>query len=72
MMIPDLVDLMRAGQCQQRSIIVVDIVDHDADCEDVVISVRIERPVLVPLDCCAAMRQLHIQFRAVKANVRSK
>lgn len=34
----------------ERAVVVGRVVEHDADGEHVVVRVRIERPVLVPLD----------------------
>ena len=41
--------LVRPGQHQHRPVVRVHVVEQDADGQHVLVGVRIERPVLVPL-----------------------
>ena len=65
MMIPDLAG-MRARRHQHRSVGEVAIVQQHADREHVVIGVRIERPVLMPLHRRAVLCRLHVELGAVQ------
>ena len=40
-----------SGQHAQRPIARINVVEHDPDCDQIIIGVRIKRPVLMPLDC---------------------
>jgi hypothetical protein len=46
------------------------VVETDADGENVVVGVREERPVLMPLDGTAVCTRFHVQFVAYSADVR--
>src|SRR5215467_3304767 len=58
--------LMAAGYHHHRSVLAVTIVEHDADGGEVVIGVRVERPVLVPLDRCTIPGRLHVELARVE------
>ena len=60
-MTPDLA-VMGARRDQHRPVGEVAIVEQHADGKHVVIGVRIERPVLMPLDRRAVLRRLHVEF----------
>ena len=47
------------------------VVEQHADGEDVVIGVRVERPVLVPFHRRAIMRRLHVELGAVQPEARA-
>ncbi len=49
-------------------LVVVDVVEHDADRRQVVVGVRVERPVLVPLDRRAVARGLEVELADVEAD----
>src|SRR6266436_6668104 len=42
--------LVAARHDHHRTVLHVDIVDHDADRGEILVGVRVERPILVPLD----------------------
>jgi hypothetical protein len=65
--IPHPVPDMRAGRDQHRAVFEVAVVQQDANREDVVIGVRVERPILVPFHRRAVLRRLHVQLGAVEA-----
>ena len=51
---------------EERPVLEGAVVEHDADGEQVVVGVGIERPVLMPLDRRAVARRLHVELRAVE------
>jgi hypothetical protein len=59
------------GDDEERTVVERHVVEHHADREDVVVGVRIERPVLVPLDRGAVSRRLHVELRALEAEIRT-
>ena len=42
------------------------VVDHDADRGEILIGVRVKRPILVPLDRCAIAGRLHVELAGVE------
>ena len=56
--------LVRTGQHQQGAVVRVHVVQQDAHGEHVLIGVRIERPVLVPLHRGAVAARLHVHLAA--------
>ena len=68
MVIEDLA-AMRAGNHEQRAILLAAVIEQDADGQDVVIGVGIEGPVLMPFDGSAEARRLHVELGAVQADV---
>ena len=64
-MVPDLAG-MRAGRDQHRAVGKVGIVEQHADRKNVVIGVRIKRPVLMPFNRRSVMRRLHVELGAVQ------
>ena len=63
--------LVAAGHAQQRAVLDLAIVHHHADGAQIVVGVRIERPVLVPLDRGTVAGGLHVQLRRVEADRRA-
>ena len=59
---------MAAGDHHHRAVLEVAIVEHDADRGEIVIGVRIKRPVLVPLDRRAITGRFHVELAGVEAH----
>ena len=68
MVIEDLA-AMRAGDHEQWTILLAAIIEQHTDGQDVVIGVGIEGPVLMPFDGSAKACRLHVELRAVQADV---
>ena len=62
--------LVRTGDDEQATIGLRHLVDADADGEQVIIRVRVERPVLVPFHGAARFGAFDIEFVAVVAHTR--
>src|SRR5262249_52524855 len=60
-----------AWQDHQWAVLRRHIVEHDADGQQIVVGVRIEGPVLVPLDGGAIAGRLHVELAAMQAQVRA-
>ncbi len=58
--------LVAARHDHQGAVLGPAIVEHDADRQHVVVGVRVERPVLVPLDRRAVFRRLDVELRAIQ------
>ena len=58
--------LVAAQHDHHRTVLHVDIVDHDADRGEIFVGVRVERPILVPFDRRAIAGRLHVEFAGVK------
>ena len=56
--------LVRAGEDLQRAVVGVHVVEQDADREHVLVGVRIERPILVPLHRRAVLGGFHVHLAA--------
>src|SRR5262245_50270191 len=56
---------MRAGDREQTAVFEQHIVDRHADRQQVVVRVRVERPVLVPFDRAAELWRFHVELVAV-------
>jgi hypothetical protein len=61
---------VRAGDDQQRAVLLLHVVHHHADGGQVVVGVRVEGPVLVPLHRRPEAGRLHVELRRVEADVR--
>ena len=62
---------MAARHDHQRAVLHLHVVEHHADRGEVVIAVRIERPVLVPFDRRAEARAFQVQLGGVEPDVRT-
>ena len=63
---------VRTGQHLQRAVVGIHVVEQDADRQDILIGVRVERPVLMPLHRGAVLRRLHVDLAArAQPDVRS-
>ena len=62
--------LVGAGDHLKRAIGLVDILEHQAERQHVVIGVRVERPVLMPFDGLAAARRLGVELGCLEHRVR--
>ena len=62
---------MAAGHDHQRAVRHLHVVEHHADRGEVVVGVRIERPVLVPFHRRAEAGALQVELGGVEADVRS-
>ena len=60
---------MAAGNDHQRTVLHLHVVQHHADGGEVVVGVRVERPILVPFHCRAEAGRLHVQLGRVEADV---
>ena len=60
---------MAARHDHEAAIVEAHVVDHDANREDVIVGMRVESPVLVPLNGAAATRWLHVHLCALVAKV---
>ena len=63
---------MRARDHHQRAVLFVHVLKHQPEGEQVVVGVRIERPVLVPLDGAAAAGTLGVQLGGEQRRVRAE
>ena len=61
---------MGAGDDHQRPVVRVDLLEHEAEGQHVVIGVRIERPVLMPLHRRPASWRLGVQLAGLQHRVR--
>jgi hypothetical protein len=68
MVIEDLA-AMRAGDHEQWPILLAAVIEQHTDGQDVVIGVGIKGPVLMPFDGSAKACRLHVELRAVQADV---
>src|ERR1700722_15286875 len=59
--------LVRPGNHEHRTVLQRAVLDHDANFEDVVVGVRIERPILMPLHRLAAPRWFDVELAVVHA-----
>ena len=59
---------MAARDHHHRAVLEVAIVEHDADRGEIVIGVRIKRPILVPFDRRAITSRLHVELAGVEAH----
>ena len=62
---------MAAGNDHQRAVLHRHVVEHHADGGEVVVGVRIERPVLMPLHRRAEAGAFHVQLGGVEADIRA-
>src|SRR4051795_6857590 len=58
--------LVRAGDHHERFAARIDVLQDHADGQEVVVSVRIERPVLVPLDRGSATGSLNVELAGLQ------
>ncbi len=57
-----------AGDHHKGTVLRRAIFDHDTHCEDIVVGVRVKRPVLVPADFSVRRWVLEIEFGVIEAN----
>ena len=57
---------------EQRPVVERAVVEHDPDRQQVVVGVRVERPVLMPLDRRAVARRLEVDLGAVQPDPRAE
>ena len=48
------------------------IVNHNPDSQNIIVGVRIKRPVLVPRHWCTATLRFEIEFTVLESNIRAK
>ena len=60
--------LVAARHDHHRAVLHVDIVEHDADRGEILVGVRVERPILVPFDRRAIAGRLHVELAGVEAH----
>ena len=60
--------LMAARDHQHRAVFRGEIVEHDADRGEVVVGMRVERPILVPFDRGAVTGRFHVELAGIQAN----
>jgi hypothetical protein len=58
--------LVAARHDHHRTVLHIDIVDHDANRGEILVGVRVERPILVPFDGRAIAGRLHVELAGVE------